>query len=206
MLRGRGAEQARIDAMLAAAREGVSGALVIHGEPGIGKTALLEYAAEQARGMRVLRGAGIESEAELPFAGVHLLLRSELGRLDALPGPQRRALSGAFGLDAGVSGDRFMIGAGVLSLLADVADQAPLLCLVDDAQWLDRASAEALLFAARRIDREGIVILFAVRDYVEALSSAGIPELRLPGLDAESAVAVLDDSGASRTTPASRSG
>jgi DNA-binding CsgD family transcriptional regulator len=196
MLRGRRAEQARIHALLEAARDGVSGALIIRGEPGIGKTALLDNAADQARGLRVLRGAGIESEAELPFAGLHLLVRSELDRLDLLPGPQRRALAGAFGLAAGAAGDRFMIGAGVLSLLAEVADTAPLLCLVDDAQWLDRASAEALLFAARRIDREGIVILFAVRDYAEALTSAAIPELELRGLDAASAAALLDDTGA----------
>ncbi|HEX4814179.1 MAG TPA: LuxR C-terminal-related transcriptional regulator [Nonomuraea sp.] len=195
MLRGRQEEQTRIDALLAAAREGVSAALVVRGDPGIGKTALLAHASAQARGMRALRSAGIESEAQLPFAGLHMLLRGELGRLDALPAPQRRALSGAFGLDAGGGGDRFMVGAGVLSLLADLAEQAPLLCLIDDAQWLDRASAEALLFAARRIDREGIVLLFGVRDYVGALDSPGIPELRLAGLDAPSAAAVLDDTG-----------
>jgi DNA-binding CsgD family transcriptional regulator len=195
MLRGRRAEQERIDALLDAARDGISGALVVRGEPGIGKTALLDHAAQRAGGMRVLRGAGIESEAELPFAGLHLLLHSAMDGLAALPGPQQRALSGAFGLGAG-GGDRFLIGAGVLSLLAHLAEQAPLLCLVDDAQWLDRASAEALLFAARRLDREGVVILFAVREYAGTFAPAGIPELALAGLDRESAAELLDDLGA----------
>ncbi len=183
-----------VQELLDAARDGVSGALIVRGEPGIGKTALLDQAAERADGMRVMRGAGIESETELPFAGLHLLFRTALDRLDALPGPQRRALAGAFGLGAG-SGDRFMIGAAVLSLLAEAAEQAPVLCLVDDAQWLDRPSADALLFAARRLDREGVVILFAARDYAGAFASAGIPEMHLTGLDADSASAVLDDGG-----------
>ncbi|MEJ3653158.1 AAA family ATPase [Actinomycetes bacterium KLBMP 9759] len=194
MLHGRRAEQSVVEDLLRAARDGVSGALVVRGEPGIGKSALLELAASRADGMRVLRGAGIESESELPFAGLHLLLRGALDRLDAIPVPQRKALAGAFGLDTAV-GDRFMIGAGVLSLLAEAAEQEPVLCLVDDAHWLDRPSAEALLFAARRLDREGVVILFAARDHVGTLVS-GIPELRLEGLDPASAAALLDDSGA----------
>lgn len=194
MLVGRRVEQAVIDALLDEARAGVSGALILRGEPGIGKTALLDHAATRAGGMRVLRGAGIESESELPFAGLHLLLRSAIDRLDALPGPQQRALAGAFGLGTG-SGDRFMIGAGVLSLLADVAEDAPLLCLVDDAHWLDRESAEALLFAARRLEREGVVILFAARDYAGIFDTTDIPDLRLIGLDDESAAALLDDGG-----------
>jgi hypothetical protein len=140
MLRGRRAELERIDAFLDAAREGTSGALVVRGEPGIGKTALLDHAAQRAGDMRVLRGAGIEPEAELPFAGLHLLVHSALGGLDALPAPQRRTLSGAFGPGAG-GGDRFLIGAGVLSLLAHLAEEVPLLCLVDDEQRLDRPSA-----------------------------------------------------------------
>ncbi|GAA5134542.1 LuxR family transcriptional regulator [Pseudonocardia adelaidensis] len=183
-----------IQELLDAAREGVSGALIVRGEPGIGKTSLLDHAAERADGMRVMRGAGIESETELPFAGLHLLFRTELHRLDALPGPQRRALAGAFGLGAG-SGDRFMIGAAVLSLLAEAAEHAPVLCLVDDAHWLDRPSADALLFAARRLDREGVVILFAARDYTGMFTSAGIAEVHLTGLDTDSASALLDDGG-----------
>ncbi|GAB3423222.1 ATP-binding protein [Flindersiella endophytica] len=204
MLRGRGAEQAAIDALLGEARKGASGALIIRGEPGIGKSALLDYADGQASTatspaeLRVLRGAGIESEAELPFAGLHLLLKPVLEHLPALPPPQQRALAGAFGLSGESSGgDRFMIGAGVLSLLADVAEATPLLCLVDDAQWLDRASAEALLFAARRLDREGIAVLFAARDYAGAFASSGIAELRLAGLPASAAAELVASSGAS---------
>jgi DNA-binding CsgD family transcriptional regulator len=196
MLRGRRAEQERVEGLLHAAREGISGALVVRGEPGIGKTALLEHAAQRADGMRVLRGAGIESEAELPFAGLHLLLRPAADALEALPGPQRQALAGAFGLGDASSGDRFLVGAAVLSLLAHLAEAQPLLCLVDDAQWLDRPSAEALLFAARRLDREGVVVLFAVREHSGEFAPAGVPELTLAGLDADSAGALLDDLGA----------
>ncbi|MDI5978262.1 helix-turn-helix transcriptional regulator [Amycolatopsis magusensis] len=192
MLRGRQAEQDTITALLGRARDGISGALVVRGEPGIGKTSLLDHAAAQAGDLRVLRGTGIESEAELPFAGLHLLLRPVLDRLDALPELQRRALAGAFGLGESGDGDRFLIGAGVLTLLAE---QGPLLCLVDDAQWLDRASADALLFAARRLDREGVVLVFAARDYADAFVAPGLPELRLTGLDDQSASALLDDTG-----------
>ncbi|TWF76880.1 regulatory LuxR family protein [Pseudonocardia hierapolitana] len=196
MLRGRRAEQERIDALLAAARDGISGALVVRGEPGIGKTALLEHAAQRAEGMRLLHGSGIESEAELPFAGLHLLLRPAADALEALPGPQGRALAGVFGLGEAGGGDRFLIGAAVLSLLAHLAEERPLLCLVDDAQWLDRPSAEALLFAARRLDREGVVVLFAVREHSGEFAPAGVPELPLAGLDPDSAGELLDDLGA----------
>jgi DNA-binding CsgD family transcriptional regulator len=197
MLHGRPAEQAVIDGLLDEARRGVSGAAIVRGEPGIGKTALLDYAQRRADGMRVLRGVGVESEAEVPFAGLHLLLRSSLDRLDALPGPQRNALAGALGLDGG-SGDRFMIGAAVLTLLADLAERAPLLCVVDDVQWLDRTSAEVLLFAARRLDREGVVMLFAARDYPGVLDAAGLTEIALRGLDERSAAALLDEIGGAR--------
>jgi DNA-binding CsgD family transcriptional regulator len=196
MLRGRCAEQERIDAVLAAARDGASAALVVRGEAGIGKTALLEYAAQRADGMRVVRGAGIESEAELPFAGLHLLLRPAADALDALPGPQRRAIASAFGLGEPGGGDRFLVGAAVLSLLAHMAEVQPLLCLVDDAQWLDRPSAEALLFAARRLGREGVVVLFAAREHSGEFVPAGVPEIRLAGLEPRSAGALLDDLGA----------
>ncbi len=193
MLLGRVAQQETIDALLARAREGVSGALIIRGEPGVGKTALLQYAAARADGMQVLHGTGIESEVELPFAGLHLLLKPGLERLGALPGPQQRALSGAFGLASGEPGDRFLVGLGALSLLSELTEQAPLLCLIDDAQWLDRASAEALGFVARRLDREGIVILFAARDYAQAFPSAGIPDMQLQGLDAASSCGLLEE-------------
>ncbi len=158
MLHGRSAETARIDELLAAARDGRSGALVIRGEAGVGKTALLDYAAAAA-GMRVLRGTGIESEAELPFAALQLLLRPGLGRLDLLPPPQAQALRGAFGLAGTPGADRFLIGLAALSLLSELAGDGALLCVVDDAHWLDRASADALLFAARRLESEGVVLL-----------------------------------------------
>ncbi len=186
MLRGRHAEQAVIDQSLDGARNGRSASLVVRGEPGIGKSALLEYARGRADGLRVLRASGIESEATVPFAGLHLLLRGFLDRLEALPGPQRRVLEGAFGLGE-ASGDRFMLGAAALSLLADVAEDGPVLCLVDDAHWLDRATAEALLFAARRLDRESVVMLFAARDYGNMVAASGITELRLRGPDASAA-------------------
>jgi DNA-binding CsgD family transcriptional regulator len=190
MLRGREEQQAAIDELLERAREGGSGALVLRGEPGIGKTALLDYAADRAGGMLVLRTAGIESEAELPFAGLHQLARPALDRLDVLPEPQRLALSGAFGLMTGSVGDRFLAGLGVLSLLSEIS---PVVCLIDDAHWLDRASAEALLFAARRLHRDGVAMIFAARDYPGAFQTPGIAELPVGGLDAAAAAALLAD-------------
>jgi len=162
-LYGRDAETAALDELLDQARKGASGTLVLRGAPGIGKTALLEWATEHADGFRVMRGTGIEEESELPFAGLHLLLRSGLDRLAAIPAVQAEALRGALGLTKAGSPDRFLVGLAVLSLFADLADDQPLLCLVDDAHWLDRASADALLFAARRLDTESIVLLFGAR-------------------------------------------
>ncbi|GAA2844584.1 LuxR family transcriptional regulator [Streptosporangium fragile] len=188
MLRGRDAEQAVIDRLLAQCRAGRSGALLIRGEPGIGKTALLGYAADAADGMRVIRGTGVESEAELPFAGLHLLLRPVLDRAAALPAPQERALRAAFGLASVEAGDRLLIGLAVLSLLSELAEDGPLLVLVDDAQWLDRASVDALLFAARRLDAEGVTVLFAAR---EPFVAPGVPELPVRGLDPAAAAALL---------------
>jgi DNA-binding CsgD family transcriptional regulator len=190
MLHGRGEERSTVDDLLAHAAAGRSGALVISGEPGMGKTTLLDYAASAAGGMRLLRAAGIESEAELPFAGLQLLLRSTLGALDALPQVQATALRGALGLAATGSVDRFLVGLAVLSLLSELAGEAPLVCLVDDAQWLDHESAGALLFAARRLDAEGVVLLFGVRDG-SGFSAPGLPTLRLRGLDEEAASALL---------------
>ncbi|MBM7787638.1 ATP-binding protein [Tenggerimyces flavus] len=196
MLRGRASEQATIDRLLDAAPDGGSGALVVRGEPGIGKSALLAYARERSPELRVLHASGIESETAVPFAGLHQLLRPARDRLAALPGPQRRALEGAFGLGE-PSGDRFMLGAAVLSLLSDLAEDAPVLCLIDDAHWLDRATVDALLFAARRLDREGVVMLFATRDYGAVLEAPGIAELRLDGLEPSAAADLLDDAGES---------
>lgn len=190
MLYGREAEQARIDALLDAARNGRSGALVLRGEPGIGKTALLDYAA--ARGLRTIRGAGIESEAELPFAGLHLLVRPTPHLLDTLPPRQRAALHGAFGLAEQDHGDRMLVGLAVLSLVAEEAAAGPLVCLIDDAQWLDRATAEALLFAARRLDAEGVAIIFAARAGANDFPAPGLEELPVTGLPQTAAATLLD--------------
>jgi DNA-binding CsgD family transcriptional regulator len=192
MLNGRAAEQAAIDRLLDAARAGTSGALVLRGDPGIGKTALLDYAAAAAGGFQLVRGTGIESEAELPFAGLHLLLRPALDRMDSLPVPQRQALEGAFGLAPGPAGDRLLIGIAVLSLLSELAGDGPLLCLVDDAHWLDGSSAAALAFAARRLGADGIALIMAVRDGEGRFPAPGLPELRVTGLRPESAAALLD--------------
>ncbi|MFF3598685.1 ATP-binding protein [Kitasatospora indigofera] len=194
MLYGRGAEQAAIGRLLDEARGGRSGVLVLRGEPGIGKTALLEHAASAAGpDFRVVRATGVEYEAELPFAGLTLLLASGLERLPALPGPQRRALEGAFGLaeESGPAAGRLLTGLATLGLLAEMASEKPLLCLLDDAQWLDGSSAEALLLAARRLQAEGVVLLLAARDDEGAFPAAGLPELRLAGLDEAAAAELL---------------
>ena len=212
MLYGRAVEQSVIEQLLVGASAGRSGVLVIRGDPGIGKTALLDYAARSANvvsgpdgvGMRVIRGLGVESEAELPFAGLHLLLRSALDHLPALPRTQQDALGAALGLRRAGPYDRFLVGVAVLSLLAELAEGQPLVCLVDDAHWLDRASASALVFAARRLDAEGIAIIFAARDNHAVFPASGLRVLRLSGLDAASAAALLADH-AKGLTPAARS-
>jgi predicted ATPase len=140
-LRGRRGECATLDGLLRMVREGEGQCLVLRGEPGIGKSALLAYLAERASGFRVVRAAGVQSEMELPFAGLHQLCAPMLDRLEHLPGPQRLALATAFGLSEGEAPHRFLVGLAVLSLLSEVAEEQPLLCLVDDAQWLDTASA-----------------------------------------------------------------
>jgi DNA-binding CsgD family transcriptional regulator len=201
VLYGRAVEQSIIDDLLAGASTGRSGVLVIRGDPGIGKTALLDYAARSADvaaaphgvGMRVIRVRGVESEAELPFAGLHLLLRSALDHLPALPQTQQDALGAALGLRRAGPYDRFLVGVAVLSLLAELAEDRTLVCLVDDAHWLDRASASALVFAARRLDAEGIAIIFATRDQHAEFPASGLRVMRLHGLDAASAAALLAD-------------
>lgn len=170
-----------------------SAVLVLLGEAGVGKSALLEDAREQATGMRVLSGSGVESEAHLPFAALHQVVRPVLGLVDSLPQPQAAALRGALGLAEGGGGDRFLISLATLSLLAEAAERRPLLCLVDDAHWLDEASADALVFAARRLEAEGIVMLFAAREGENRRFEApGLPELRLGGLDPAVAAALVD--------------
>jgi DNA-binding CsgD family transcriptional regulator len=167
--------------------------LVLSGEPGVGKSALLEDAREQAGGMLVLSGTGVETEAHLPFAALHQIVRPILGHVENLPQPQAVALRGALGLAAGGGGDRFLVSLAVLSLLAEAAEPRPVLCLVDDAQWLDDASADALVFAARRLDVEGVVMLFAAREgEVRRFDTTGLPELQLGGLDPATAGALID--------------
>jgi AAA ATPase domain len=187
-LAGRGVEGARLDRLLADARAGRSAVLVLRGEPGIGKTAVLGYAAERAQGFRVVRAAGVESEMELPFAGLHQLCAPLLGDLGRLPPPQRDALGTAFGLSTGPQPDRFLVSLAVLSLLSNAAEERPLLCLIDDAQWLDRSSAQVLAFAGRRLQAESVVLLFAERE-LDGL--AGLPDLLLGGLPDDSARELL---------------
>lgn len=191
-LRGREQEQQALGALIDGAREGRSAVLVVRGEAGIGKTALLEDAAARAEGLRVLRGTGLEAEAELPFAGLQLLLSPALDRLPGLPDPQREALSAALGLGPG-GREPMLTGLAVLSLLTEYADGSGLLVVVDDAQWLDRASRDALLFAARRLRAEGVVMVFGVRDGEGTFEAVGLTERRLTGLSPEAAAALLDE-------------
>src|SRR5262245_1666648 len=162
MLLGRTAECTTLDHLVASARAGRSQVVVVRGEAGVGKSALLEYVSGSAPDCRVVRAGGIESELELPFAGLHQLCAPLLDRLDRLPGPQRESLVTAFGLGAGEPPDRFLVSLAVLSLLAEVAEEKPLVCLVDDAHWLDRVSAQTLAFVARRLLAERIALVFAV--------------------------------------------
>jgi DNA-binding CsgD family transcriptional regulator len=193
VLYGREAERSIIAGLLDGARQSRSGVLVVSGEPGVGKSALLEDARERASGMQVLSGEGIESEAELPFAALHQLVRPILGSMAGLPEPQARALRAALGLAEGGGEDRFLVSLAVLSLLAEAAEQHPVLCLVDDAHWLDDASGDALVFAARRLEAEAIVMLFATRDGdVRQFDAAALPELHLGGLDQAAAGTLLD--------------
>ena len=183
-------ERAALDGVLGDLRLGRGGALVVRGEPGVGKSALLEYVVGAAADMRVAKAAGVESEMELAFAGLHLLCAPLLGRLEDLPGPQRDALGVAFGLRAGGAPDRFLVALAVLTLLSEVAEERPLLCLVDDAQWLDQASAQVLAFAARRLLAEPVGLIFAAREPGEQFR--GLPDLEVRGLPDKDARALLD--------------
>ena len=183
-------ERAALDGLLGDLRSGRGSALVVRGEAGVGKSALLEYVVGAAAGMRVARAVGVESEMELAFAGVHQLCVPLLGRLEDLPGPQRDALGVAFGLRAGGAPDRFLVGLAVLTLLAEVAEERPLLCVVDDAQWLDQASAQVLAFAARRLLAEPVGVIFAAREPGEPFG--GLADLEVRGLPDQDARALLD--------------
>jgi DNA-binding NarL/FixJ family response regulator len=188
-LRGRADECALLDTLVDAIRGGEGRSLVVRGEAGIGKTALLEYLVQSASDLTVLRAVGVESEMELAYAGLHQLCASLLDRLDMLPTPQRQALEIAYGLSAGGAPDRFLVGLAVLSLLSEAADERPILCLVDDAQWLDRASALTLAFVARRLLAERVGVVFAAREPGGELSH--LPELEVRGLLRDDARALL---------------
>ena len=182
-LRGRRSECETLDRLLAAARDGRSGALVLRGEAGVGKTALLQYLGERADGCRVARAAGVQSEMELASAGLHQLCAPMLDRAEGLPEPQREALGTAFGLGGrGGPPDRFFVGLAVLGLLAEVAGEQPLICLIDDAQWLDVATAQALAFVGRRLSAESVAVVFAARSEPTNTPLAGLPELEVAGL------------------------
>ena len=189
-LTDRVSERNTLDQLLEAVRAGDGRALVMRGDPGVGKTVLLEYLARQARGCRVARVVGMQSEMELAFAGLHQLCAPMLSRAEHLPGPQRDALQIAFGIAAGPQPDRFLVGLAVLSLMSGVAGERPLICLVDDEQWLDRASAQALGFAARRLAADPVGLVFAAREPGSEL--AGLPELEVAGLRDHDARVLLD--------------
>src|SRR3954451_12954019 len=194
VLRGRASEFARLDELLGAARRGESGALVLRGEAGMGKTALLDYAARQGEGCTVVRAVGVESEMELPFASLHQLCLPLLEGLAQLPPSQGDALRTAFGLGSSVRPDVFLVGLAVLTLLSDTAEGQPVICLVDDAQWLDRCSAQVLSFVARRLQAESVVVLFAERDEDQPTDLAGLPELVLQRLSDADAYELLASS------------
>jgi DNA-binding CsgD family transcriptional regulator len=179
-----------LDGLIEAVRAGESRVLVVRGEPGVGKTALLDHLAGRARGCRVVRAAGVQSEMELAFAGLHQLCAPMLDHLEAIPVPQRDALRTAFGLSAGPVPDRFLVALAALSLLSEIAAEQPLVCVVDDEQWLDRASAQALGFVARRLEAEPVGLIFAAR--VPGDEVAGLPELAVEGLGEGDARALLD--------------
>ena len=192
MLLGRDQERHEIDQALARARAGASATLVLVGETGIGKTALLGYAAERAAGMRVLRARGIASEAQIPFGSLLELLRPALAMLDQIPEPQAAALQGALALRRGTAQERFAVGAATLSVLAAYAEQDPVLVLVDDAQWLDVSSAQALLFAFRRLLADPIAVFVAIREGEPSLlDGADLPALRIGGLTSDEAAQLM---------------
>jgi DNA-binding CsgD family transcriptional regulator len=189
-LTGRDGERDVLDRLVDAVRAGESRVLVIRGDPGVGKTVLLDYLAERAGGCRIARATGVHSEMELAFAGLHQLCAPMLDQLDRIPAPQRDALRTALGVAAGPPPDRFLVGLAVLSLLSEVAGDHPLICLIDDEQWLDQASEQTLGFVARRLAADPVALVFSARDPGAEL--AGQPELVVEGLRADHARALLD--------------
>jgi hypothetical protein len=191
-LLGRSSECAALEDLLASVRAGPSRALVLRGEAGVGKSALLGYLVEHASRCTIARAAGVESEMELAFAGLHQLCAPFVDRLGRLPGPQRDALGAAFGLRDGGAPDRFLVGLALLSLLSDAAEERPLVCVLDDAQWLDDASAQSLAFVARRLGAESVGLIFAVREPIAAPHLDGLPQLVVRGLGDRDARALLE--------------
>jgi DNA-binding CsgD family transcriptional regulator len=192
LLRGRRYECETLDRLLDGVRAGHSGVLVLRGEAGVGKTALLDRLVDRASGCRVLRAAGAEFEMELAYAALHQLCAPLLDRIDHLPGPQRESLKTAFGLSSGEAPDRFLVSLAVLGVLSEEAEQRPVVCVVDDAQWLDRASAEALGFVARRVLAESVGMVFAVREPSGSDALGALPDMALQGLDDTHGRAVLN--------------
>src|SRR6201987_4997799 len=189
-LTGRPRERGVLDRFVAGVGAGEGRALVVRGEPGVGKTVLLDYLAGRASGCRVARAAGVQSEMELAFAGLHQLCAPMLDHAESLPAPEREALRTAFGLSAGPVPGRFLVGLAVLSLVSETARERALVCVVDDQQWLDRASAQALGFAARRLAADPVGLVFAAR--VPGEDVAGLPELLVEGLPEDDAAALLE--------------
>jgi hypothetical protein len=205
VLVGRSAEREVLGGLLARAADGYSGAVVLRGEAGVGKTALLDetLAVAAADGMQTARLTGVEAETQLGYAGLHRFLLPFAGQLEQLPVPQRDALRSTFGLVAGPPADRFLVALGVLTLLAEAASAAPLVCVVDDVQWLDPESVVVLGFVARRLYAERVVLLFAVREPADQLSAlVGLPELAVGGLDDDAALELLASLAPGRVSPA----
>ena len=201
MLVGRDRELRRVAQALASARLGSSSRLLIRGDAGIGKTALVEYAIAGAGGMNVLAARGVEFEADVPFAGLHELLQPALGTLDRLPSRHASALRSSLGLGDRIEADRLIVGASVLGVISAHAEQAPLLVVLDEAQWLDRASADAVAFAARRLIADPVAVVVAVREGEDSpLLHIGMPELRLEGIDNAAATELLGGLGAAPLT------
>ena len=191
-LQDRRAETEALHRLVGNARAGTSGVVVLRGEAGVGKTALLDHFLAQAAGCRVVLASGVESEMEMAFAGLHQLCAPFLDRLDRLPAPQREALGTAFGLQTGDPPDRFLVGLAVLSLLSEVAEEQPLVCILDDVQWLDRASTQVLGFVARRLAAEAVVLIFALREPGEEENLIRLPQVAigpLPDADARALLA-----------------
>src|SRR5262245_22172366 len=189
---GRRAETEALEALLSNAVKGTSGVLVLHGEAGIGKSALLEHVAAHAAECRIARVSGVESEMELAYGGLQQICAPLLGGLGGLPEPQREALETAFGMRVGPAPDRFLVGLAVLNLLASAAEDRPLVCVIDDGQWLDLVSAQTIAFVARRLLAEHIALVVAVRDPVDETEFRALPRLEVRGLATDDATELLD--------------